>query len=68
MSNTTALYPSVRADSAGAGVVSQAGGMILTRTVRVSGIGAGLSEIERCREFIGCGKGWFQQINAPRGE
>ena len=44
MSNTTALYPSVRADSAGAGVVSQAGGMILTRTVRVSGIGAGLSE------------------------
>ena len=44
MSNVTGFYPSVRADSSGTGVVSQAGGLILTRTVRVSGIGAGLSD------------------------
>ncbi|WP_026551431.1 IS1380 family transposase, partial [Arthrobacter sp. H20] len=43
MSQSTGFYPSVRADSAGTGVVSQAGGMILTQTVRASGIGAGLS-------------------------
>jgi len=44
VSNVTGFYPSVRADSSGTGVVSQAGGLILTRTVRVSGIGAGLSD------------------------
>ncbi|MBG6226515.1 hypothetical protein IWX63_003114, partial [Arthrobacter sp. CAN_A2] len=44
MSHSTNFYPSVRVDPAGAGVVSQAGGLILTNTVRVSGIGAGLSE------------------------
>ena len=44
MSNSTGFYPCVRADSAGTGVVSQAGGLLLTETVRVSGIGAGLSD------------------------
>jgi len=44
VSNVTGFYPSVRVDAAGTGVVSQAGGLILTDTVRVSGIGAGLSE------------------------
>ena len=44
MSNFTGFYPSVRVDSVGTGVVSQAGGLILTDTVRVSGIGSGLSE------------------------
>ena len=43
MSQSTGFYPSVRVDSAGDGVVSQAGGLILAETVRVSGIGAGLS-------------------------
>ncbi|THJ64024.1 IS1380 family transposase [Arthrobacter echini] len=44
MSNTTNLYPSVRVDSAGAGVMSQAGGLILTDTIRVSGLGTGFSD------------------------
>ncbi|WP_026548932.1 IS1380 family transposase, partial [Arthrobacter sp. Br18] len=44
MSNTTGFYPSVRFDSAGAGLVSQAGGLILTDTVRASGLGAGLTD------------------------
>lgn len=44
MSNSTGFYPSVRVDSAGEGVVSQAGGLVLARTVHVSGLGAGLSE------------------------
>jgi len=43
VSNSTNLHPSVRVDPAGAGVVSQAGGLILTNTVRVSGLGTGLS-------------------------
>ncbi|WP_426977316.1 IS1380 family transposase [Pseudarthrobacter sp. O4] len=44
MSNSTGFYPSVRVDSAGGGVVSQAGGLVLARAVHVSGLGAGLSE------------------------
>lgn len=44
LSNITGFYPSVRVDWPGAGVVSQAGGLILTDTVHFSGIGAGLSE------------------------
>ncbi|MEC5178773.1 IS1380 family transposase [Arthrobacter sp. CG_A4] len=44
MNNITGMYPSVRVDSAGNGVVSQAGGLLLARTVRVSGLGAGLSK------------------------
>jgi hypothetical protein len=44
VSNSTGFYPSVRVDSAGDGVVSQAGGLVLARTVHASGLGAGLSE------------------------
>ncbi|MCK9905229.1 IS1380 family transposase [Frankia sp. Cpl3] len=40
---TTAVYPSVRVDAAGRGVVSQAGGLLLTETVRASGLGQTLS-------------------------
>ncbi|CAI7978377.1 hypothetical protein FRAHR75_460054 [Frankia sp. Hr75.2] len=40
----TGVYPSVRVDTAGRGVVSVAGGLLLTETVRVSGLGAALSE------------------------
>jgi len=39
----TGVYPSVRVDSAGRGVASSAGGLLLTETVRASGLGAGLS-------------------------
>lgn len=44
MSYFTGFYPSVRADSSGDGVVSQAGGVVLTSMVKVAGLGAGLSE------------------------
>jgi hypothetical protein len=37
------LYPRVRADTRGAGVVSQAGGVALVETVRASGLDQGLS-------------------------
>ncbi|WP_083418410.1 IS1380 family transposase [Pseudofrankia sp. BMG5.37] len=40
----TGVYPSVCVDAAGRGVVSSAGGVLLTETVRVSGLGAALSE------------------------
>ncbi|WP_308301790.1 transposase, partial [Frankia umida] len=40
---TTALYPSVRVDVAGRGIVSHAGGLMLTETVRASGLGQALS-------------------------
>lgn len=40
---TTGLYPSVRVDAAGSGVVSQAGGPLLTEAVRASGVAAELS-------------------------
>ncbi|MCK9878440.1 transposase [Frankia sp. Ag45/Mut15] len=40
---TTALYPSVRVDAAGRGIVSHAGGLMLTETVRASGLGQALS-------------------------
>lgn len=43
MSKSTGSYPSVRVDSAGDGVVSQAGGLVLTETVKSTGLGAGLS-------------------------
>ena len=42
--NPTGVYPSVRIDAAGKGVVSSAGGLLLTEAVRVSGLGAALSE------------------------
>jgi len=40
----TGFYPAVRVDAAGDGVVSQAGGVVLTSVVKGSGIAAGLSE------------------------
>ncbi|MCA4133048.1 IS1380 family transposase [Arthrobacter sp. M4] len=43
MSKSTGFYPSVRVDSAGSGVVSQAGGIVLTETIRATGLMAGLS-------------------------
>jgi hypothetical protein len=36
--HTTGFYPRVRVDGAGKGVVSQAGGSLLTEAVRVSGL------------------------------
>lgn len=42
---TTGLYPCVRVDAAGSGVVSQAGGLLLTEAVRVSGLGVELSRV-----------------------
>ncbi|NVM97022.1 transposase [Arthrobacter wenxiniae] len=44
MNYFTGFYPSVRVDAAGDGVVSLAGGVILTEMVKSSGIAAGLSE------------------------
>ena len=44
MSYFTGFYPAVRVDAAGDGVVSQAGGVVLTSMVKGSGIAAGLSE------------------------
>ncbi|EFC80301.1 hypothetical protein FrEUN1fDRAFT_6595 [Parafrankia sp. EUN1f] len=38
----TALYPSVRVDASGRGIVSHAGGLMLTETVRASGLGQAL--------------------------
>ena len=38
MKHSTGFYPRVRVDGAGKGVVSQAGGSLLTEAVRVSGL------------------------------
>ena len=43
--NTTGFYPRVRVDGGGAGVVSHAGGVLLTDTIRVSGLDRLLSEV-----------------------
>jgi Transposase DDE domain group 1 len=40
---TTGLYPRLRVDAAGSGVVSQAGGLLLTEAVRISGLDRELS-------------------------
>jgi len=40
---TARVYPPVRVDSSGCQAVGLAGGVLLTRTVDVSGLGAGLS-------------------------
>jgi hypothetical protein len=40
----TGLYPGVRVDGAGSGVVSSAGGLLVVEAVRVSGLGVGLSK------------------------
>ena len=43
MKKATGFYPRVHVDAAGSGVVSQAGGLTLTETVRASGIDRALS-------------------------
>ena len=43
MKKTTGLYPRVGVDARGAGVVSQAGGLLLTEAVRAAGLDAELS-------------------------
>ena len=43
MKKATGFYPRVHVDAAGSGVVSQAGGVVLTETVRASGIDRALS-------------------------
>ncbi len=44
MKNTTGFYPSVRVDTTTrCSAVGQAGGVLLTDTIRLSGLGAGLS-------------------------
>ncbi len=43
MSKTTGFYPGIRVDGAGRGVVSQAGGTLLTATIRASGLDRALS-------------------------
>ena len=43
MRKRSGLYPHVHADAAGAGVVSQAGGVLLLETVRASGLDTALS-------------------------
>ena len=42
VSERSGFYPGPKVDTAGAGVLSQAGGLLLTETVRVSGLGSGL--------------------------
>jgi len=44
MVQSTGVYPSVRVDAAGRGVVSSAGGVLLTETVRICGLGRVLSQ------------------------
>ncbi len=44
MKQRSGMYPAVQLDAAGAGVVSQAGAVALTETVRVSGLDAALRE------------------------
>ena len=43
MRDSTGLYPCVRADAAGSGVVSHAGAVLLLDTIRASGLDRGLS-------------------------
>ena len=43
MRKSTGLYPRVRTDAAGAGVVSQAGGLLLVDSVRAAGLDRALS-------------------------
>lgn len=44
MSNSSGFYTRVRVDGADRGVVSQAGGVLLARTVAAAGLDAALSE------------------------
>ena len=51
MRESTGLYPRVRTDAAGTGVVSQAGAVLLTDTVRAAGLDRALSvALERWRK------------------
>ncbi len=43
MSKSTGLYPQIRADTAGAGVVSHGGAVLLLDTIRAAGLDEGLS-------------------------
>lgn len=43
MKKTTGLFPSVHVDAAGAGVVSQAGGVLLVEAIRASGLDLAMS-------------------------
>ena len=43
MRESTGLYPRVRTDAAGAGVVSQAGAVLLLDTIRAAGLDGALS-------------------------
>lgn len=44
MSNSSGFYPRVRVDGKGRGVVCQAGGVLLARTVRAVGLDEALSQ------------------------
>ena len=44
MKKTTGFYPRLRVDTLGRSAVGQAGGVLLTSTVKVAGLGVGLSE------------------------
>ena len=43
MRNSSGLYPRVRVDAAGAGTVSQAGGVLLLETARTTGLDRALT-------------------------
>lgn len=52
MSKRSGLYPRVRVDARGSGVVSQAGGLLLVDAARASGLDVGLSEaLAPCRDL-----------------
>ena len=57
MKKRSGLYPSVQADAAASGVVSQAGGVVLLETVRASGLDVvlreALSQLDRTFEPTG---------------
>jgi len=44
---TTGFYPRVKVDTSGRGAVGQAGGVLLTETVRTSGLDVALSAERR---------------------
>jgi hypothetical protein len=44
VNKTTSLYPRLNVDTAAVGAVGQAGGVLLTQTLTVTGLGAGLSK------------------------
>ena len=44
VSERSGFYPRPKVDTAGVGVLSQAGGLLLTETIRVSGLGTGAAD------------------------